>query len=103
MRHCFLVIIFLCFSSCGLLSEFNNSSEYSSEEYESFKPSDPPNYDKLDSWAVHPLKENKELNSFINGNEKLNINVFLFTQLYFGIIKIHHGILIFMIQRCEIL
>tara|TARA_B100000953_G_scaffold105116_1_gene86111 strand:- start:4232 stop:5230 length:999 start_codon:yes stop_codon:yes gene_type:complete len=58
------------------LSEFNNSSEYSSEEYGSFIPSEPPNYYELDSWAVHPLKKNKELNSFINGNEKLNINVF---------------------------
>ncbi|SUZ83773.1 uncharacterized protein METZ01_LOCUS36627 [marine metagenome] len=58
------------------MSEFNNSSEYSSEEYGSFIPSEPPNYYELDSWAVHPLKKNKELNSFINGNEKLNINVF---------------------------
>ena len=76
MRHCFLVIIFLCFSSCGLLSEFNNASEYSSEEYGSFIPSEPPNYNKLDSWAVHPLKKNNAINSFINENDKLEVNVF---------------------------
>ncbi len=76
MKRCFLIIIFLSFSSCGLLSEFNNSSEYSSEEYGSFKAPEPPNYNKLDSWAVHPLKDNKELNYFINENDKLDVNVF---------------------------
>ncbi len=76
MKRYFLVVILLCFSSCGLLSEFNNASEYSSEEYGNFKPSEPPNYNKLDSWAVHPLKKNSEINSFINQNDKLEVNVF---------------------------
>ena len=76
MKRCFLIVIFLCFSSCGLLSEFNNASEYSSEEYGNFKPSEPPNYNKLDSWAVHPLKKNNEVNYFINENDKLEVNVF---------------------------
>tara|TARA_B100001175_G_scaffold100932_1_gene85524 strand:- start:265 stop:1317 length:1053 start_codon:yes stop_codon:yes gene_type:complete len=76
MKRYSLLIIFISLSSCGLLSEFNNSSNYSSEEYGNFKPSDPPNYDKLDSWAAHPEKENNELKSFANLNEKLNVNVF---------------------------
>jgi len=76
MKRYSLLIIFISLSSCGLLSEFNNSSKYSSEEYGNFKPSDPPNYYKLDSWAAHPEKENNELKSFANLNEKLNVNVF---------------------------
>jgi len=72
----YYIIFFLTLSSCGLLSESKNGTEYTSEEYGNFKPSPSPNYDLLKSWAVHPEKENKVLEEFINKDDLLPVNIF---------------------------
>ena len=53
MKKIYLVLLILL-NSCGLLSESNKPIEYNSESFKDFKPSDPPDYTKTISWAVHP-------------------------------------------------
>ena len=55
-----IFIILLIFNSCGLLSESNKPVVYNSSLFSDFELSEPPDYELLKSWAVHP-----ELNSNI--------------------------------------
>ena len=69
-------MLFLSISSCGLLSESNNPIEYNSSSFEDFKISDPPNYEILKSWAVHPENDSDIFFDIKYQNSKLPVDIF---------------------------
>lgn len=66
----------LFLGSCGLLSESNKPTEYSSSLFSNFEISDPPNYELYKSWAVHPKIDSNILSEFKSKEKKLPVDIF---------------------------
>ncbi len=66
----------LFLGSCGLLSESNKPTEYSSSLFSNFEISDPPNYELNKSWAVHPKIDSNILSEFKSKEKKLPVDIF---------------------------
>lgn len=77
MKKIYLVLLILL-NSCGLLSESNKPVEYNSESFTDFKPSDPPDYTKIVSWAVHPNGDLSVFNDFNQKKQNLPVDVFFY-------------------------
>ena len=75
MKKIYLVLLILL-NSCGLLSESNKPVEYNSESFTDFKPSNPPDYTKTVSWAVHPNGDLSVFNDFNQKKQNLPVDVF---------------------------
>jgi len=75
MKKIYLVLLILL-NSCGLLSESNKPIEYNSESFKDFKPSDPPDYTKTISWAVHPNGDLSIFDDFNQKKQNLPVDVF---------------------------
>ena len=76
MNRILILLVFIFFSSCGLLSESNKPVEYNSSSFETFQISKPPNYKNLNAWAVHPSGDLGILSEFETTNEKFPVDVF---------------------------
>ena len=76
MNRILILLSFIFFSSCGLLSESNKPVEYNSSSFETFQISKPPNYKNLNAWAVHPSGDLGILSEFETTNEKFPVDVF---------------------------
>jgi len=71
-----IFIILLIFNSCGLLSESNKPVVYNSSLFSDFELSEPPDYELLKSWAVHPELNSNIFSEFFQEEKKLPVDVF---------------------------
>ena len=76
MNRVLVLLSFVFLSSCGLLSESNKPIEYNSSSFSTFKISEPPNYQNLNAWAVHPQSNSEILSEFETNEDKLPIDIF---------------------------
>lgn len=75
MKNVYL-LLFLFFTSCGLLSENTKPVQYSSESFVDFKVSESPDYSNTDSWAIHPKTETNVFEGFNQVKENLQVDTF---------------------------
>ena len=76
MFRALIIILLISLNSCGLLSESKKLVEYKTTNFESVKPPKEPDYQNLNSWAVHPEIQVSEFSDFENNKEKLPVDVF---------------------------
>lgn len=76
MKYILSLVILLNLCSCGLLYESNTPIIYKSQSFESIKSPVAPNYESLNSWAVHPKNKPDVLVSFESEEPKLAVDVF---------------------------
>ena len=75
MKNVYL-LLFLFFTSCGLLSENTKPVQYSSESFVDFKVTESPDYSNTDSWAIHPKTETNVFEGFNQEKENLQVDTF---------------------------
>ena len=76
MKYILSLVILLNLCSCGLLYESNTPIIYKSQSFETIKSPLAPNYESLNSWAVHPKNKPDVLVSFESEEPKLAVDVF---------------------------
>ena len=98
MKYFLLIGISFILSSCGLLYEPSKPVNYKSQSFSKDNLPLKPDFQSIDSWAVHPNKKVDILADFEVKNLNLMWIYFLSTLLYIPTVKIYLGIQMYIMR-----